>query len=96
MRDKLPPVPGLHQGEESLPGLPRGGYIQVNLLRDLQDEELRKIGGRESLLFFPDEPFAEPISMTQVEKLVDQARVAVERNMKLSVALQKILMKQNV
>lgn len=42
MRDELPPLPGLWSRQGPLSGLPRGRQPQTPVLRDLQDENMRR------------------------------------------------------
>ncbi len=63
-------------------------YLFASILMWHRDQHLRQLEGRDELLFFPDEPKREPIPLSQVEKAIDQARLAVQRNMKLSICLQ--------
>jgi DNA polymerase-3 subunit delta' len=66
-------------------------HLFASILMWHRDQHVRKLGGRDELLFFPDEPIREPIELKQVEKGIDKARLAVQRNMKLSLALQVCL-----
>ncbi len=56
-----------------------------------RDQHVRKIGGREELLFFSEESRFEPVDLRSVEKSIDRARSAIQRNMKLSLCLQSCL-----
>jgi DNA polymerase-3 subunit delta' len=66
-------------------------HLFSSILMWHRDQHLRKLGGREDLLFFPDEPAREPIELRQVEKGIDKARLALQRNIKLSLCLQTCL-----
>lgn len=63
-------------------------HLLASILMWHRDQHLRKLGGQEELLFFPDEPVKEPIELKQIEKAIEKARLAIERNMKLSTCLQ--------
>jgi hypothetical protein len=56
-----------------------------------RDQHLRKLAGSEELLFFPEEPRLEPVDLRRVEKAIENARLAVQRNMKLSICLEHVL-----
>lgn len=77
--------------EDPVKAARRVEHLFASILMWHRDQHLRQMGVREDLLFFPDEPKIEPVALTQVEKAVDQARLAVQRNMKLSVCLTKIV-----
>jgi DNA polymerase-3 subunit delta' len=63
-------------------------YLLNAILMWHRDQHLRHLQGREELLFFPEEPKSEPVALSRVEKAIAQARLAIQRNMKLSVSLQ--------
>lgn len=50
-----------------------------------RDQHGRVLGGAD--LFFPDEPKREPVPLNEVEQRVEQARLAYQRNIKLSTSL---------
>ena len=56
-----------------------------------RDQVLRTAGGRSELLFFPEKS-GSGRPLEQVEKRVEQARLAYQRNMKLSVCLERIFL----
>ncbi len=47
-----------------------------------RDQNLRQLGGHD--LFFPEEPASESMPLHKVEKAIEKARLAYQRNMKLS------------
>lgn len=67
-------------------------YLFASILMWHRDQHLRKLEGREDLLFFPDEPKREPIPLPQLEKTIGQARLGIQRNMKLSLCLQTCIL----
>lgn len=77
--------------EDPVKSARRVEYLFASILMWHRDQHLRHVGAKEESLFFPDEPQKEPVSMTQVEKAIERARLAVQRNMKLSVALTDLL-----
>ncbi|MBX7065948.1 MAG: AAA family ATPase [Parachlamydiales bacterium] len=79
--------------EDPVKAARRVEHLFASVLMWHRDQHLRQIGAREELLFFPDEPKMDPVSLPQIEKAIDQARMAVQRNMKLSVCLTKLLTK---
>lgn len=58
-------------------------FLFASILMWHRDQHVRKIGG--TGLFFPDEPSQEPVALNKVEKAIDRARLAFQRNIKLSV-----------
>lgn len=62
-------------------------HLFSSILMWHRDQHLREVGAPEHLLFFPDEPARRPVPFRVVEKAIDQARLAIQRNMKLSVVL---------
>lgn len=66
-------------------------HLFASILMWHRDQHLAKLGGRDEMLFFPDEPRCEPIELSKVEKAIDKARMAVQRNMKLSLCFQSVL-----
>jgi DNA polymerase-3 subunit delta' len=83
----------IEKGSEEDPvGLSRRiEHLFTSILMWHRDQHIRELNGRSELLFFPDQPTTKPIPLSQVEKAIDQARLAIQRNMKLSVCLQKVL-----
>ncbi len=67
-------------------------YLFTFILMWHRDQHVRKIGACEELLFFPGEPQREPADLRGVEKAVERARLAVQRNMKLSLCLQSLIL----
>lgn len=57
-----------------------------------RDQHVRLVGKNE-LLFFPDQPKREPLSMEKVQERVNEARLAFARNMKLSHSLAPLFCK---
>lgn len=63
-------------------------YLLQSILMWHRDQHLKTLSARPELLFFPDEPKVPPTPLDRVEKAIERAKVAIERNMKLSVCLQ--------
>lgn len=55
-----------------------------------RDQEIRTLGGRPELLFFPEEPRAQVLE--EVEKKLAKTRLIYQRNIKLSVALESLFL----
>ncbi len=67
-------------------------HLFAQILMWNRDQNLRKIGAPLNLLFFPEEPSVTAQNLDQTfERAVDEARLAYQRNMKLSVCLEKII-----
>jgi DNA polymerase-3 subunit delta' len=66
-------------------------HLFSSILMWHRDQHLRKLAGSEELLFFPEEPRLEPVDLRRVEKAIENARLAVQRNMKLSICLEHVL-----
>lgn len=67
-------------------------HLFAQILMWGRDQALRKIDASLNLLFFPEEPISSyVIHFQSLEKTVDEARIAYQRNIKLSVCLEKIL-----
>ena len=67
-------------------------YLFSLILIWFRDQHLRKMDSSSPLLFFPEEPsvsFSIP-SLTEVEKSLQEARSALQRNIKLSICLMKL------
>ncbi len=73
--------------DEPVKAARRVEHLFAAILMWHRDQHLRHMGAREELLFFPDEPKRDPVPLPEVERAIDQARLAVQRNMKLSVCL---------
>ncbi len=80
----------LNAEEDPVKGARRLEHLLISTLMWHRDQHLREVGAPVEMLFFPDEARRAPIPLPQVEKAIDQARLAIQRNMKLSVALMKI------
>ncbi len=65
-------------------------HLLASILMWHRDQHLRQIGAREELLFFPDEPKCEPVPLPLIEKAIDRALLAFQRNIKLSVFLTEV------
>lgn len=57
-----------------------------------RDQHVRASEGSAELLFFPDEPFKEPIDLKVIEEKVEKARLAFFRNMKLTHVLSEVFL----
>lgn len=60
-------------------------YLFSMILMWHRDQAVRQLGGHS--LFFPSEPQGESVSLQKVEKAIEKARLAYQRNMKLSQCL---------
>lgn len=65
-------------------------YLFASILMWHRDQELRQLGERQDLLFFPEEGTHSPIA--QIEKAIEKARLAYQRNIKLSVLMEQLLL----
>ncbi len=52
-----------------------------------RDQHVRDVGAKEELLYFPDEPKCPAVSLKEIEWKIHQARLGIERNLKLSACL---------
>ncbi|MBU6446825.1 MAG: AAA family ATPase [Verrucomicrobia bacterium] len=77
--------------EDPVKGARQVEHLFASILMWHRDQHLRAVGAGPELLFFPDEPKRDPVPLPQVEKAIDQARLGVQRNMKLSVCLAHLL-----
>jgi DNA polymerase-3 subunit delta' len=66
-------------------------YLFAYILMWHRDQHVRR-DGRAELLFFPEEPTREPVPLKEVEKAIETARMAYQRNMKLSLCLSTALL----
>lgn len=66
-------------------------HLFASLLMWHRDQHLREAGAPENLLFFPDESAQKPTPFQKIEKAIDEARLAIQRNMKVSVVLVNII-----
>ncbi len=55
-----------------------------------RDQHVRQMGGRKEWLFFPEEKEGSAVPLPEVEKRVEKALLAYQRNLKLSVCLHSI------
>lgn len=67
----------------------RAEHLFASVLMWHRDQHVRE-QGKPELLFFPDEPPATPVSLKEIEKKIDTARLAYQRNMKLSICLNSL------
>lgn len=65
-------------------------HLFASILMWHRDQELKKVGASDKLLFFPDEPQSESVPLLQIEQAIQKARLAVQRNIKLSTSLAHI------
>ena len=65
-------------------------HLFSSILMWHRDQHVRQMGGRNELLFFPDEQGSEPVPLTIIEKAIERARMAIQRNIKLSVVLTEV------
>lgn len=63
-------------------------YLFASILMWHRDQELRQLGQRQDLLFFPEEGAHLPIA--QIEQAIEKGRLAYQRNIKLSVLLEQL------
>lgn len=77
--------------EDPVKAARRLDHLFTSILMWHRDQHLRKVGAPEHLLFFPDEPARKQVPFHSVEKAIDQARLAIQRNMKLSVVLVNVI-----
>jgi len=70
----------------------RAEYLFIYILMWHRDQHLRKLEARPELLFFPEEPVAKNfLNLRVIEKSVEEARLAYQRNIKLSVCIKSAI-----
>lgn len=67
-------------------------HLFASILMWHRDQQLREVGGRGELLFFPDEPQAQTGPLKELEKTVEKAFLGYQRNMRLSSCLAQIFL----
>jgi DNA polymerase-3 subunit delta' len=68
----------------------RADHLFASVLMWHRDQLLRELGGGRELLFFPDQ-IGTPHPLSTIEQKIEKARMAYQRNMKLSHCLQSCL-----
>lgn len=76
--------------EDPVKGAKQVEHLFASILMWHRDQHLRKVGASETMLFFPDEPQREPAPLPEIERAVEKARLAVQRNIKLSICLSQL------
>lgn len=89
--EKLEALAEADKEEDPVRANRRVEHLFAYILMWHRDQQLRQIAGPQDLLFFPEEPDLEAVDLKRIEKAIEQARLAYQRNMKLSVVFRTIL-----
>lgn len=71
-------------------------HLLSSILMWHRDQHLRESGAKEDLLFFPEEPRMDPVDLALIQRVIEKAKMAIGRNMKLSVCLTEVFLTRQV
>ncbi len=80
------------KGDDPLKAIKQAELLFSSILMWHRDQVAKEVGASDACLFFPGESWTKSPPLQQVEEAIDEARLAFQRNMKLSFCLTRLCM----